>query len=64
MVNATPFNPKDPEFTRDVFLKCVLGSIDPYYDDLLKQPVNSPAPKLPPRLRQLDLLNPVAPFMN
>ncbi|KAF9446270.1 hypothetical protein P691DRAFT_733578 [Macrolepiota fuliginosa MF-IS2] len=34
MVDATPFDPKDPEFTREVFLKCVLGSIDPYYDQV------------------------------
>ncbi|KAF5352857.1 hypothetical protein D9756_006123 [Leucocoprinus leucothites] len=35
MVNATPYDPSSPEFTRDVFLKCVLGSIDPFYDNLL-----------------------------
>ncbi|KAL9716624.1 hypothetical protein Ac2012v2_001074 [Leucoagaricus gongylophorus] len=34
MVNTTPYDPQNPEFTRDGFLKCVLGSIDPYYDSL------------------------------
>lgn len=42
MVNATPYDPQNPEFTSDGFLKCVLGSIDSYCDNI--------HPLFPPKL--------------
>lgn len=38
MVDATPYNPNTPELTQEVFFKCVMGSIDPYYDNLVEMP--------------------------
>ncbi|EKM84256.1 hypothetical protein AGABI1DRAFT_88991 [Agaricus bisporus var. burnettii JB137-S8] len=32
MVDTTPYNPAVPELTREAFIKRVLGSIDPYYN--------------------------------
>jgi hypothetical protein len=51
MVVTTPYDPETPEFTRDLFLKCVLGAIDPFYDNSLERPSVSakvaPKPLMP-----------------
>ncbi|KXN85735.1 hypothetical protein AN958_10918 [Leucoagaricus sp. SymC.cos] len=46
MVDTTPFDQhQSTEFTRDVFLKCVLGAIDPYYDNQFPH-LESPNPEI------------------
>jgi hypothetical protein len=45
MVDTTPYNPDTPELTREVFFKCVLGSIDPYYDQFGNGLIEIPRPQ-------------------